>query len=156
MSHRIKLAKPLEQGEFIVVFQNGVEKIYQIEGIVKVFPQLRELVHNEKLFQQIKIDAGGYGVSWNDELDLDAEEIWENGIETGIVYEMELEETVGEALICARLEAGMTQKQLAEMTGISQGDISKIERGLGNPSLNTLKRLAKGMGKRLKIEFIQK
>lgn len=156
MSHRIKLAKPLEQGEFIVVFQNGVEKIYQIEGIVKVFPQLRELVHNEKLFQQIKIDAGGYGVSWNDELDLDAEEIWENGIETGIVYEMELEETIGEALICARMEAGMTQKQLAEMTGISQGDISKIERGLGNPSLNTLKRLAKGMGKRLKIEFIQK
>lgn len=156
MSHRIKLAKPLEQGEFIVVFQNGVEKIYQIEGIVKVFPQLRELVHNEKLFQQIKIDAGGYGVSWNDELDLDAEEIWENGIETGIVYEMELEETIGEALICARMEAGMTQKQLAEMTGISQGDISKMERGLGNPSLNTLKRLAKGMGKRLKIEFIQK
>lgn len=156
MGHRIKLVKPLEQGEFIVRFQNGVEKRYKIHDIVLKFPQLGELEHNSELFQQAKVDVGGYGVSWSDELDLDAEEIWENGIETGIVYEMNLEEAVGEALICARTEVGMTQKQLAEKTEIAQGDISRIERGLGNPSLNTLKRLAKGMGKRLKIEFIKK
>ena len=48
---------------------------------------------------------------------------------------------------------GMTQKQLAEVTGIYQADISKIERGLANPSVSTLKRLADGMGLKLKIEF---
>ncbi len=47
----------------------------------------------------------------------------------------------------------MTQKQLSEVTGIYQADISKIERGLANPSLLTLKRLADGMDLKLRIEF---
>ena len=48
-----------------------------------------------------------------------------------------------------------TQAQLAEATGITQADISRIENGTANPSLRTLKRLAAGMGMRLNIEFVQ-
>ena len=48
----------------------------------------------------------------------------------------------------------MTQKELAEKTGITQADISRIENGTRNPSLDMIKRLAKGMGMRLKLEFI--
>ena len=48
---------------------------------------------------------------------------------------------------------GMTQKQLAEKTGISQSDISKFETGGGNPSIKTLQRLAAGMGMVLQVEF---
>lgn len=59
-----------------------------------------------------------------------------------------------QALIDARKGMGMTQKELAEKTGIAQGDISKIEHGKVNVSLATLKRLAEGMGKQLKIEFV--
>ncbi|MCC8028769.1 MAG: helix-turn-helix domain-containing protein [Lachnospiraceae bacterium] len=58
-----------------------------------------------------------------------------------------------QAMIDARRETGMTQKQLAEKTGISQSDISKFESGSGNPSIKTLRRLAAGLGMRLKIEF---
>lgn len=47
----------------------------------------------------------------------------------------------------------MTQKELADKTGIAQSDISKIENGNGNPSIRTLQRLAKGMGKKLHISF---
>lgn len=50
----------------------------------------------------------------------------------------------------------MTQKELAEKTGIYQADISKLERGIGNPSLSTLKRLADGLGMKLQIDFIIK
>lgn len=64
------------------------------------------------------------------------------------------EHAVIQAIIDARKESGLTQKELAEKTGIAQGDISKIEKGLANPSLKTLKRLAVGMGKVLKIEFV--
>lgn len=64
------------------------------------------------------------------------------------------EHAVIQAIIDARKESGLTQKELAEKTGIAQGDISKIEKGLANPSLKTLKRLALGMGKVLKIEFV--
>ena len=59
-----------------------------------------------------------------------------------------------QALINARQSSGMTQKQLAERTGIAQADISKLENGNGNPSLRTLQRLAAGMDMQLKVEFI--
>lgn len=66
---------------------------------------------------------------------------------------LEPEFTIMQAMIDARKASGMTQKQLAEKTGINQADISKLEHGNANPSLRTLQRLAKGMGKRLTIRF---
>ena len=59
-----------------------------------------------------------------------------------------------QAMIDARKASGMTQKQLADKTGIAQADISKLERGNANPSLRTLQRLAAGMGMQVKIEFV--
>ena len=58
-----------------------------------------------------------------------------------------------QAIIDARRRTGLTQKQLAERTGISQSDISKFETGGGNPSVKTLQRLAAGMDMVLHIEF---
>ncbi len=58
-----------------------------------------------------------------------------------------------QAMIDARKRSGLTQKQLAERTGIAQADISKLENGNANPSLRTIKRLAAGMGMRVKLEF---
>lgn len=60
------------------------------------------------------------------------------------------------ALIEARKEQNLTQKELAQRTGITQANISKIENGTRNPSLEMLKRLADGMNTRLRIEFIPK
>lgn len=60
------------------------------------------------------------------------------------------------AIVDARISQNLTQKQLAERTGINQADISKLENGTRNPSLNLLKRLAEGMGMVLKIEFVPK
>lgn len=60
------------------------------------------------------------------------------------------------AIVDARASQNLTQKELAERTGINQADISKIENGTRNPYLNLLKRLADGMGMVLKIEFIPK
>ena len=57
-------------------------------------------------------------------------------------------------MIKVRKEKGLTQKQLSELTGISQADISRIENGTRNPSLEMIKRLATGMGMRLKLQFI--
>lgn len=69
---------------------------------------------------------------------------------------LEPEYTVMQTLIDARKLKNMTQKQLADQTGIDQADISKLERGLSNPTLNMLKRLADGLGMRIKLEFIPK
>lgn len=61
-----------------------------------------------------------------------------------------------QAMIDARKQKNMTQKELAERSGIDQSDISKIERGVANPSLSTLKRLAEGMDTVLRLQFIPK
>ena len=60
------------------------------------------------------------------------------------------------AIVDARTSQNLTQKQLSERTGINQADISKLENGTRNPTLNMLKRLAKGMNMELKIEFTPK
>lgn len=60
------------------------------------------------------------------------------------------------AIVDARISQNLTQKELAERTGINQADISKLENGTRNPSVNLLKRLAEGMDMVLKIEFVPK
>ena len=60
------------------------------------------------------------------------------------------------AIVDARTSQNLTQKQLSERTGINQADISKLENGTRNPTLNMLKRLAKGINMEIKIEFTPK
>ena len=67
---------------------------------------------------------------------------------------LEPEFAIVQAIINARKQKGITQKELSELTGIAQGDISKMENGNANPSIKTLKRLASAMGMSLKIEFV--
>ena len=59
-----------------------------------------------------------------------------------------------QAMIDARVEQHMTQKDLSARTGITQADISRIENGTRNPSLSMVKKLAQGLGMQLKLEFI--
>lgn len=58
------------------------------------------------------------------------------------------------ALIDARIANNLTQKQLAELSGVNQSDISKIENGTRNPSIRLLQKLAAGMNMSLKLQFI--
>lgn len=67
---------------------------------------------------------------------------------------LETETQIMRTMVNARLEAGMTQKQLSEKTGINQSNISRIERGSGNPSVATLERIAAALGKKVFISFI--
>lgn len=67
---------------------------------------------------------------------------------------LEPEFSIIQAMIDARKACGLTQKQLADKTGIAQSDISKLENGNANPSLRTLRRLAEGMGMQIRLEFV--
>jgi len=68
--------------------------------------------------------------------------------------ELEPEFNIIQAMIDARKRENITQKELSERTGITQADISRIENGTRNPSLEMVKRLAKGLGMQLKLELI--
>jgi XRE family transcriptional regulator, regulator of sulfur utilization len=82
------------------------------------------------------------------------------------VAEREAVETPGEAELRRRFEAaielglqfhdarvalGLSQRELSERSGVRQADISRIERGAGNPTESTLQRLASALEKRLAI-----
>ncbi len=58
------------------------------------------------------------------------------------------------AIIDAREESGLTQEELSKRSGINQANISKLEHGNANPSISTLQKLAKGLGKKLVISFV--
>lgn len=70
--------------------------------------------------------------------------------------DLEPEYDMIQAIIDARSKSNLTQKELAERTGINQADISRIETGNANPTLKVLKRLADGMDMVLKLEFVPK
>lgn len=67
---------------------------------------------------------------------------------------LEPEQQIIKAMLEGWKEKNLNQKELAEITGITQGDISRLESGNANPSLHTIQRLAAGLGMKLKVEFI--
>ena len=69
---------------------------------------------------------------------------------------LKLEYTIIQAMIDARNKQNLTQKELSKLSNIDQANISKIERGIYNPSINVLRRLADAMNMDLKIEFVPK
>lgn len=68
--------------------------------------------------------------------------------------ETELEDQIKRMLIQARIDGGLTQKELAAKSGIRQSNISRIENGDCVPTLATLNAIARGTGRRLKIEMV--
>ena len=57
------------------------------------------------------------------------------------------------ALVDARISQHLTQKELAEKSGVRQSNISRIENGTCSPTIATLEALANGMGKKLVVSF---
>lgn len=146
-------AVKLEYGNgttLLLTFESGEVKEYDISVLFKKYPQL-EALKKRKLFISGKL-MGGYGIIWNDDLDLETETVYEDGITVDKDY-TPINLVVAHSLLSARARADISQSELSEITGIDQADISRIERGLANPSISTLKRLAVGLGAELSISF---
>ena len=80
MFHKVKSIEPCENYILLVTFESGEKKSYDIKPLTKKFPVFQELLSTEGLFNKVKVDQGGYGISWNDDIDLSCNELWENGI----------------------------------------------------------------------------
>ena len=63
-----------EDYSIIVLFDNGVKKNIDFKG--KINEELYSDLKNKLLFEQAKVDAGGYGISWNDDIDISEYELW--------------------------------------------------------------------------------
>ncbi|MBN1043558.1 DUF2442 domain-containing protein [Clostridium botulinum] len=66
-----------QQYVLIVLFDNGITK--EITFDEKLNDDFYADLRNRLLFEQAKVDTGGYGVSWNDDIDISEYELWNMG-----------------------------------------------------------------------------
>lgn len=74
---KIKAVTPLPGKKLLVRFLGNDEKIYDCGPLLDQEPF--SCLENESLFRQVKVDSGGYGISWTDSIDLSESELWLNG-----------------------------------------------------------------------------
>ena len=67
--------------KILVIFKNGVKKIYDVKELINKYENFKNLNNNSELFKEVKVDAGGYGISWNDDIDISCNELWDNGVD---------------------------------------------------------------------------
>lgn len=80
MFYKVKNVKPLPDYKLEVMFDNNVIKIYDTLPLMSVFDVFNDFKTIPNLFHQVKVDVGGYGISWNDDIDLSSNELWDNGV----------------------------------------------------------------------------
>ena len=81
MFHKIKNVFALPEYKLSVQFSEGITKIYDVRPLFEKIPSFAELKNNEAKFACVTVDVGGYGIVWNDDLDLSCDELWENGMQ---------------------------------------------------------------------------
>lgn len=145
--------KFLEDVTLEMLFQDGKVIRYDMSQMFEKYPQLEELRNNRQLFESGHLDLTGFAVIWNDELDFDATSIYEDGVVVGY-EETALNQRIGFLLAKTRNEMNVTQKELSKKSHIDQGDISKIERGIGNPTVSKINKLFKALGKSISFTIV--
>ena len=151
--HRAVFVKPQDNFKIKVAFSDGKVVLYDINPLFALVPSFRLLQSEPELFRNAKVNDDGTMIIWNDALNLDANNIWANGTLVEFTKKPNAKHLLAYKIYLARIGAKMTQKELSEKTGVYQADISKLERGLGNPSISTLERLADGLNMELFIDL---
>ena len=143
----------LEDVTLEMTYQDGKVIRYDMSRMFEKYPQLEELRRDRKLFESGHLDLTGFAVIWNDELDFDATSIYDDGEIVGY-EETNLNMQIGFLLTKTRDEMKVTQTELSKKSHIDQGDISKIERGVGNPTISKISRLFKALGRSLSLTLL--
>lgn len=80
MFYKVQEVEPLPDYCLLVVFANGEKKKYDVRPLFEKWEDFKALSVIKGLFEQVKVDIGGYGVSWNDDIDLSCNELYDNGL----------------------------------------------------------------------------
>ncbi len=79
MFHEVKAVNVIPDCRLSVQFAEGVTKIYDLKPLFDKWPIFAELKNDEELLYAVEVDTGGYGIVWNDDIDLSCDELFENG-----------------------------------------------------------------------------
>ncbi|MBR3738706.1 MAG: DUF2442 domain-containing protein [Eubacterium sp.] len=78
MFHKIKCVNVIPDYKLSVQFAEGVTKIYDVKPLIDKYASFRPL-ENAELFSTVETDVGGYGIIWNDDIDISCDELFEHG-----------------------------------------------------------------------------
>ena len=87
MFHKIKNVSALSEYKLSVQFSEGVTKIYDVKSLFDKIPVFADLKDNAQEFFSVSVDVGGYGIVWNDDLDLSCDELWDNGVQVDTPFD---------------------------------------------------------------------
>jgi len=76
---KIGSVQALENKKLLVKFVNGIQKTYDCGPLLAL--EIFQVLKNDAFFKSVRVDLGGYGISWNDDADLSEYELWTNGVE---------------------------------------------------------------------------
>ena len=79
MFHKVKSVAPLSGFKLSVQFSEGVTKLYDMNPLFEKIPAFQYLRDNPAGFHSVSVDVGGFGIIWDDDLDLSCDELWEHG-----------------------------------------------------------------------------
>ena len=79
MFHKVKAVNALPDYRLCVQFAEGVTKLYDVKPLFTKWEVFKELQRRPELFFGVEVDAGGYGIVWDDCLDLSCDELYANG-----------------------------------------------------------------------------
>lgn len=78
MFHKIKAVTPFPDRTLLVQFAEGISRQYDVKPLFEKWAPFRQL-SDDTLWKGVSVDPGGYGISWNEEIDLSCDELFENG-----------------------------------------------------------------------------
>ena len=87
MFHKIKHVSALPEYKLSVQFSEGITKIYDVTPLFDKMPVFADLKDHAQEFFNVSVDVGGYGIVWNDDLDLSCDELWENGVQVDTPFD---------------------------------------------------------------------
>lgn len=76
MFHKIKNVSALPEYRLSVQFSEGVTKIYDVKPLIEKTPLFAKFMNNYAEFAGVGVDVGGYGIVWDDEIDISCDELW--------------------------------------------------------------------------------
>ena len=79
MFHKIKSVTPMADYVLNVQFAEGVTKQYDVELLFERYSMFLPLKDHPELFSSVEVDVGGYGIIWNDDIDIACDELYYNG-----------------------------------------------------------------------------
>lgn len=79
MFHKVKNVFVLPDYKLNVQFAEGVTKMYDVKPLFDKIPIFKSFKEQPEKFSDVSVDVGGYGIVWNDEVDLSCDELWKNG-----------------------------------------------------------------------------